>query len=154
MNPDLPRPHSEGSTPSKAALLIGLQEQPQNELQRILGDEKWTVHVAYALGSALRLLTKQPVAIVVSARNLPLGDWRSVLEAIQELPDPPLFIVTHRSGDNHLGAEALNLGAFDVLAEPFQAPEVVHVLHSAWHRWTNRGQHRHLGGKAKHSGRS
>jgi CheY-like chemotaxis protein len=39
-------------------------------------------------------------------------------------PDPPMLIVTSRLADDYLWAEALNLGAYDVLAKPFDASEV------------------------------
>jgi DNA-binding response OmpR family regulator len=41
------------------------------------------------------------------------------------LTDPPLLIVSSRLADEHLWAEALNLGVFDVLAKPFQSEEVL-----------------------------
>jgi DNA-binding NtrC family response regulator len=34
--------------------------------------------------------------------------------------------------DEHLWAEALNLGAYDVLAKPFDPTEVVRTLSQAW----------------------
>jgi len=38
------------------------------------------------------------------------------------------LIVTSRVADARLWAEVLNLGGFDVIAKPFHAPEVLHVL--------------------------
>ena len=48
--------------------------------------------------------------------------------------DPPLLIVTSRFADERLWAEALNVGAYDVLAKPFERDEVNRVLTSAWVR--------------------
>jgi hypothetical protein len=55
-------------------------------------------------------------------------------EAAQLLPSP-FLIVTCRLADEHLWAEALNVGAYDVLAKPFDAPEVIRVVSLAWLHW-------------------
>ena len=55
----------------------------------------------------------------------------------RSLPDPPVLIVTSRLADEYLWAEALNLGAYDVLVKPFDASEAVRVLDSAWRHWTD-----------------
>ena len=48
---------------------------------------------------------------------------------------PPLQIVTSRLANDRLWAEALNLGAYDVLARPFDAAEVLRSVGMAWRRW-------------------
>jgi FixJ family two-component response regulator len=45
--------------------------------------------------------------------------------------------VTSRLADEYLWAEALNLGAYDVLAKPFDTSEVMRVVASAWRHWTD-----------------
>lgn len=66
------------------------------------------------------------------------GNWRRLLEEFRELPEPPYLIVTSRLADDRLWSEALNLGAYDVLAKPFERSEVVRVLTMAWMRWNAR----------------
>ncbi len=61
-----------------------------------------------------------------------------MLEYFSRLPDPPLLIVTSRLADEYLWAEALNLGAWDVLAKPFDREEVSRVLGFAWRHWQDR----------------
>ena len=61
-----------------------------------------------------------------------------MLERISLLPDPPLFIVTSRLADERLWAEALNLGAWDVLAKPFEADEVIRIVSIAGQHWQDR----------------
>jgi DNA-binding response OmpR family regulator len=61
-----------------------------------------------------------------------------MLEHISRLPDAPLLIVTSRLADERLWAEALNLGAYDVLAKPFDTAEVVRVVSLAWQHWHTR----------------
>ena len=43
-----------------------------------------------------------------------------------------LMIVTSRLADERLWAEALNLGAYDVLAKPFDRTEAMRVVAAAW----------------------
>ena len=45
------------------------------------------------------------------------------------------LIVTSRLADDRLWAEALNLGAYDVLAKPFERMELVRSVSSAWLHW-------------------
>jgi DNA-binding response OmpR family regulator len=58
-----------------------------------------------------------------------------LLAEVSTLPDAPLLIVTSRLADEQLWAEALNLGAYDVLAKPFDTEEVIRVLSLAWLHW-------------------
>ena len=71
-------------------------------------------------------------SLVITEANLGVGNWKDVLEAMQSLTNPPLVIVFSRLADEHLWAEALNLGAYDVLAKPFDQTELGQVLSSAW----------------------
>jgi DNA-binding response OmpR family regulator len=66
---------------------------------------------------------------------LPPGSWKDVLEQVAILPDPPSLIVTSQLADERLWAEALNLGAFDVLAKPFDSAEAMRVVGAAWRAW-------------------
>lgn len=77
--------------------------------------------------------TRIPIVLCDAQRN-----WRHLLEEFRELPEPPHLIVTSRLADDRLWSEALNLGAYDVLAKPFDPSEVVRVLTMAWMRWNAR----------------
>jgi DNA-binding response OmpR family regulator len=48
------------------------------------------------------------------------------------------LIVTSRLADEKLWAEALNLGAYDVLAKPFDRQELVRTANLAWLHWRHR----------------
>ena len=61
-----------------------------------------------------------------------------MLDHISLLPDPPLLIVTSRLADERLWAEALNLGAWDVLARPFDEDEVSRIVSVAGQHWQDR----------------
>jgi DNA-binding response OmpR family regulator len=95
----------------------------------------FTVSSCATLGSGLAALRKRPFEVVVCERDLPPGSWKDVLEQATILPDPPSLIVTSRLADERLWAEALNLGAYDVLAKPFDRTEAMRVIGAAWRAW-------------------
>jgi len=58
-----------------------------------------------------------------------------VLEHLNALPKAPSLIVSSTLADEHLWAEVLNLGAWDVLAKPFDRFEVIRSVKLAWDHW-------------------
>lgn len=87
---------------------------------------------------ALAVLRTASIAIILWDSDLASSRWQEMLEYLSSLPDPPLMIVTSRLADEYLWAEALNLGAWDVLAKPFDREEVSRVLGFAWRHWQDR----------------
>jgi DNA-binding response OmpR family regulator len=124
----------------KSALLVSPFSEDHQPLSQIFLDKGWTLHVTYTLGSALAVLRDRPIPVVITERDLRLGDWKDVCTAMQQLPHQPLLVVTSRLADERLWVEALNLGGHDVLAKPFQAAEVHWVLERAWRIWANRNK--------------
>lgn len=122
------------SVRNEVALLISPVEQDHQILGTVFGEQDWTLYAAHSLGSASTMLRESVAPVVITERDLPVGSWRDVLEVMQLLPSPPLVIVTSLHADEHLWAEALNLGAYDVVAKPFRKTELTRVLNSAWMR--------------------
>jgi len=120
-------------------------------LERSLSESGWSPSMnaesrlitRRTLAAAFFVLQQKQIAIVVCNDDLISGTWRDMLECISMLPDPPLLVVTSRLADERLWAEALNLGAYDVLVQPFDAAEVFRILSMAWQHWQDRhGVHR------------
>lgn len=86
------------------------------------------ITISPGLAAARDLLRKQRFSVVACERDLLPGSWRDFLEFILKIPEPPALIVTSRLADDYLWAEALNLGAYDVLAKPFDPAEVMRTL--------------------------
>jgi DNA-binding response OmpR family regulator len=111
----------------------------QNILNRLQGtldpSRTFTVTSCATLASGLAALRNRQFEVVVCERDLPPGSWKDVLEQVTVLPDPPSFIVTSRLADERLWAAALNLGAYDVLAKPFDRIEAMRVVGAAWRAW-------------------
>jgi DNA-binding response OmpR family regulator len=141
------RPGNKPNRPAETVTVLSISplEEDHISLERIFNrsewsedtESRWVLHAMPTLESALKTLRENRISIVVAERDLLPGTWRDVLAEIGTRPDPPLLIVTSRLADERLWAEALNLGAYDVLAKPFEVEEVVRVLSFAWKRRKN-----------------
>jgi DNA-binding NtrC family response regulator len=69
--------------------------------------------------------------VILTESTLPDGRWLDVLHLARECPDDLKVIVTDPLADAHFWAEALNMGAYDLLAQPFYEPEVRRILYNA-----------------------
>jgi len=102
-------------------------------LERLLPEPQWSVYRADTVMSALTLLrTLRPVPVVVCEGDTLPGSWQEMLATTALLPEPPSIVIASRLADDHLWAEALNLGAYDVLAKPFDVAELTRSLSLAW----------------------
>jgi DNA-binding NtrC family response regulator len=97
-------------------------------------ESKWLLYRSATLRSALAVLRENQISVVLCDGDV-AGTWRELLEQITLLDNPPSLIVTSRLADDNLWAEALHLGAYDVLAKPFARNELVQSLKSAWLHW-------------------
>jgi len=122
---------------TRSALLVSAVEEDHEFLGQVFSQQGWILYKARTLESAVDSLRRNPVPVVMTERDLPLGNWKDVLAAIQQLPQTPLLIVTARVADECLWAEVLNLGGHDVLSQPFQVSELLWVLGNAWRRGEN-----------------
>ena len=79
-------------------------------------------------------LQQQTYDAVLTEAKLPDGNWLDVLHLVRESPREMAVIVTDPQADTRLWAEVLNLGAHDLLAQPFQEAEVRRILSRACYR--------------------
>ena len=121
-------------SPPPSALLIDPSQQDHDFLHALFNEEGWTLHSAHSLASASAILRDTVVSVLITETDLPVGSWRDVLDVMGFLPNRPVVIVTSLHADDRLWSEALNLGAYDVLAKPFNKTELMRVLNSAWNR--------------------
>jgi DNA-binding response OmpR family regulator len=121
---------AQSNAESPLILFISAHPRDHEVLCCIIRDRRLLVH-AGTCRKAISFLCTDPVPVVFCERDLPDGTWRDILRHTSELVNPPALIVTSSMADERLWAEVLNLGGFDVLAQPFSEPEVKHVLESA-----------------------
>jgi DNA-binding response OmpR family regulator len=122
-------------TSDAMVLSVSSRQDFHASLERIL--RGWDVVKNYTLASSFCSLEDRGVSIVICEDDLFPGTWREMLAQVLQLDDPPLLIVAARLADERLWAEALNLGAHDVLATPFDATEVLRIVGIAQQRWRN-----------------
>jgi DNA-binding NtrC family response regulator len=142
---NLPRGNAAKSA-SVTVFHVGPQDQDLCALADILNrtdwklcpGTRWTLAPTDDVPSAAARLQGEKVPIVLCERESVAGNWKEVLESVGRIAAPPMVIVTSRTADEYLWAEALNLGAYDVLAKPYHPAEVVRVLSMAWLHWMNR----------------
>ena len=79
-------------------------------------------------------LNQSDYDVILTEADLPDGKWLDVLDLVRECPRETEVIVTDPQADARFWAEALNLGAYDLLAQPFYEPEVRRILYNACSR--------------------
>ena len=109
-------------------LSISNVSEDHRSLREILRHSGWRIAEVRTCKAALSRLSQRPLQVVICESNLPDGNWRDVLLRIQSLAAPPAFIVSSRLADDHLWAEVLNLGGYDVLARPLSESEVKYMV--------------------------
>jgi DNA-binding response OmpR family regulator len=134
-----------GAPLATTVALVGFAKPEQEFLQELFacvsclqpshGD--LALQLRASVAAILKALRRDPITVVLCDRDL-LGDaWKELLEQFACLSQPPCLIVTSRLADEYLWAEALNLGAYDVLARPFERAEVVRTVTLAHLHWQN-----------------
>jgi DNA-binding NtrC family response regulator len=83
------------------------------------------------LEQARTQLRDEDYDVVLTEAALPDGNWLDVLHLMRRIPRELEVIVTDAQADARFWSEALNLGAYDLLAQPFYEPEVQRILGNA-----------------------
>jgi two-component system response regulator PilR (NtrC family) len=112
-------------------LFISPERGDAGALSRILDATPLDVSHARGLEEAAAQLRRTRFSAILTESRLPDGCWKDVLALASKTPEPCAVIVTDRLADDLLWAEVLNLGAYDVLAQPFDSGEVVRILQNA-----------------------
>jgi DNA-binding NtrC family response regulator len=74
--------------------------------------------------------------LVLTEAALPDGSWLDVLHLVRDCPQEVEVVITDPHADARLWSEALNRGAYDLIAQPFYEPEVRRILYNACSRRT------------------
>ena len=122
---------TENAEHSVSALLVGDYETDRLLLHDIFQRLGWRLFEARDRKRALACLERHPVQVVIAESETPNWNWRKVLSDLRRLAAPPQLVVTSRTADDYLWAEVLNVGGYDVLAQPLERDEVERVIASA-----------------------
>jgi len=112
-------------------LFISGHQEDARQLSQMLHALPLVVDHVGTLRLARVHLRQQDYDVVLTEAALPDGNWLDVLHLVRDTPRELEVVVTDPQADAHFWAEALNLGAYDVLAQPFQEPEVRRILYNA-----------------------
>ena len=100
--------------------------QALNQELRALGVRTRQARTCY---EASQLLTDpEPAEIIFTQTELPDGNWQDVVHLAEHAPKAVNVIVVSRLVDIRLYVKALQNGAFDFIAPPFEPSELSHVL--------------------------
>ena len=116
---------------SRILFISGHPDDARRLSQMVQSLPLWLDHVE-SVHQARGTLQDRRYDVVLTAATLPDGNWRDVLQLTREC-DVQL-IVTDPHADASFWAEALNVGAYDLLIQPFYEPEVQRILSNACSR--------------------
>lgn len=116
-------------------LAVNPVEDDVTALRAIFALSSWPLRCVSGVREARSWLERGTTPVIICERQLPDGDWRTLMRATVAGSSPPRFIVSSRLADDHLWAEVLNVGGYDVLCTPFEAREVLYSVRSAWDSW-------------------
>lgn len=114
-----------------SVLMVGEYESDRFLIRDVFGKLGWILFEALDRKLAMQCLEANPVQVVIVKTDVPNWCWRRVLNDLRRLAKPPQLIVTSRTADESLWAEVLNVGGYDVMAQPFERYEVERVIASA-----------------------
>jgi DNA-binding NtrC family response regulator len=114
------------------ALLIFHQAEPFKEVKAALGKLAVATKRAHTLADACRVLSLvDPPLLVFTESQLPDGNWAEVVSFSAGALTPVSVIVVGREIDIKLYASAIEMGAFDFIAPPFDEIDLAHVVRCA-----------------------
>ena len=115
-------------------LFVSGHQHDAHRLSQMLHALPLVLDHAGSLQDARARLQQNDYDVVLTEAALPDGQWLDVLHLARECPREMEVIVTDPQADARFWAEALNLGAYDLLAQPFYEPEVRRILYNACSR--------------------
>ncbi len=121
-------------------LFVTPHREDATVLSRMLGSLPVLLEHVADLQHARAAIQAEPYPVILTEATLPDGTWRDVLDMVRGIVPGPAVIVTDPSADAHFWAEALNLGAYDLIAQPFTTAEVRRILSYACSRSSDKSR--------------
>ena len=115
---------------SRILFISGHREDARN-ISQMLQTLPLMVDHAESLQQARGKLRQCEYDVVLTEAALPDGNWLDVLHLARACPEELEVIITDPHADARLWSEALNRGAYDLIAQPFYEPEVRRILYNA-----------------------
>lgn len=129
--------------PDAGVIIASARQEGLTDLRAILSSSDWRVRTTDSAFGIRSLLDSDISPVVLSDSELPDGPWQAILTSLGKFSNPPRLIVCSVTADDRLWAEVLNMGAYDLLAKPFDRGEVTRVVELAWYDWMRASEERH-----------
>src|SRR4051812_49355045 len=100
-------------------LYISGRPDDARRLSQMLHSLPMTLDHAESLHQARTKLKQGSYDVILTEADLPDGQWLDALHLARNCPRELEVIVTDPHADARFWAEALNLGAYDLVAQPF-----------------------------------
>lgn len=123
-------------------LFVSGRHGDARRLSQMLDGLPLQIDYAGSLQVARAKLREDEFDVILTEAALPDGTWMDALHLARDCPRDLQVIVTDPHADARFWAEVLNLGAYDLLAQPFYKPEVRRILHNACSRPS--GDHQYM----------
>lgn len=120
------------------ALFVSPFEADHEFMQRFFTRTKWRLYPAETYRKAALWLKSESISVIVTEKELPDGNWRDLLAEASGCPFSPVLVATYRFSEIDNLNQLLELGAYDVLAKPFDETEVSQIISFAWLRWRSK----------------
>jgi DNA-binding NtrC family response regulator len=117
-------------------LFVSGRHEDARRLAEMLNALPLVLDHAETLEQARAKLQQKEYDVVLTEAVLADGNWLDAMHMVRDCPRELEVIVTDPQADAGFWAEALNLGAYDLLAQPFYEPEVRRILYNACSRPT------------------
>ena len=121
-------------------LFVSPHHEDATVLSRMLGSLPVPLEHVADLQRARATIQAEPYQVILTEAILPDGTWRDIVDISRRVTPAPAVIVTDASADARFWAEALNLGAYDLIAQPFAAAEVRRILSYACSRLSDKAR--------------
>ena len=119
---------SDEKSEKKSILVVEDDDVALDLLAEILRRHHFNVWTASSVASALELIGKNPVDLVLSDIRMPEKGGMDLLKHIREEHSRIPVVLLSAFGDEHLWVEALSAGAVDLIPKPFKKQEIIDVI--------------------------
>ena len=124
----------------KGVLFVSPRREDATTLSSMLGSLSVPIEYVADLAQARAMIRDGNYPVILTEANLRDGTWLDVLDLAHRVTPRSEVIVTDATADARFWAEVLNMGAYDLIAQPFATGEVQRILSNACARFSSAAQ--------------